>query len=229
VLTDVYGFEVVCSRSFPLETFDFSSYFAAAEAAGAEIVVPFVGSDSGIAFIKEYSDRESPMVVYSGVLSVAASSECWEWTDGKCEHISVSAYPIVVGYPLTSKTLLTRDGYRERWNETPSSTAASVYDAIRFVLLDAIEKVETVETDAVINALENTSIETSSARKFAFTPSHDIMFGENLSNPEDDYQEIIIFQWQDGQQVPVYPRKIMEEAGASYIFPDWPGPWDDIN
>ena len=46
----------------------------------------------------------------------------------------------------------------------------------------------------------------------------------------EGYDEPIVFQWQeDGIRVPVYPRYIMEEAGATYIFPDWPGPWDDIS
>jgi len=227
LLTEIYGFEVVYAKSFPLETFDFSSYFAAAEAAGAEIMVPFIGGDSGIPLIKEYYDRQSPMVIYSGVLSVAAAPECWEWTDGKCEHITTSAYPIEVGYPYTSKTLPTRDAYIERWNENVTSSAANAYDTIRIILLDAIERAGTLETDAVIDALESISIETSSARKFAFTPSHDLMFGENWMN--GSYQAIIGFQWQDGKQVPVRPKEIMEEAEASYTFPDWSGPWDKIN
>ena len=227
ILTNVYGFEVVYGQSFTIDTVDFSSYFAAAEAAGAEIMVPFIGGDSGIAFIKEYYDRQAPMLIYSGILSVAASPECWEWTDEKCEHISVSAYPAVVGYPLTNITLLTRDAYRERWNEDLSSTAVSVYDAIRFILYDAIQRAGTLETDSVINALENTSIETSSARNFAFTSSHDLKFGDYINDPDDDYQVIIIFQWQNGKQIPVWPKKIMEEAEATYVFPPWRGPWDN--
>jgi len=227
LLSEVYGFEVVYAKSFPLETFDFSSYFAAAEAAGAEIVVPFIGGNSGIPFIKEYYDRQSPMVIYSGVLSVAAAPECWEWTDGKCEHITTSANPIEVGYPYTTQTLLTRDAYIERWNENVTGSAATAYDTIRFILLYAIERAGTLETDAVIEALETISIETSSARKFAFTPSHDLMFGENWM--DGSYQAIIGFQWQDSMQVPVRPKEILEEAGASYTFPDWPGPWDNIS
>jgi len=125
-LTEVYGFEVVYGTAFPLETFDFSSYFAAAEAAGAEILLPFIGTDSGIAFIKEYYDRQSPMVIFGGVIYVAMSSECWEWTDGKCEHISVANYAVVVGYPYTNKTLLTRDAYIERWNENITSSASNI-------------------------------------------------------------------------------------------------------
>jgi branched-chain amino acid transport system substrate-binding protein len=227
VLTEIYGFEVVYAKSFPLGTFDFSSYFAAAEAAGTEIVVPFIGGDSGIPFIKEYYDRQSPMVIYSGALSLAAAPECWEWTDGKCEYITVSAYPIEVGYPYTSKTLPTRDAYIERWNESITSSAATAYDTIRFILPDAIERAGTIEADAVIEALEGISIETSSARKFVFTPSHDIMFGENWM--DGSYQSIIGFQWQENKLVPVFPKKIMEEAGASFMFPDWSGPWYNIS
>ena len=36
-------------------------------------------------------------------------------------------------------------------------------------------------------------------------------------------------KWQDGQLVPVDPIKIMEEKGTTYTFPDWPGPWDNLN
>jgi len=100
------------------------------------------------------------------------------------------------------------------------------YDVVRYVLPDAIERAGTIETDAVIEALEATSIETSLARNFKFTTDHDIMVGENPNDPSNDYYIAIYFQWQDGDLVPVYPKKIMEEAGATYIFPDWDGPWN---
>ena len=45
--------------------------------------------------------------------------------------------------------------------------------------------------------------------------------------PDND---AIVFQWQaDGKRVPIYPPEAMEEAGASYTFPDWSGPWDDLD
>jgi hypothetical protein len=43
------------------------------------------------------------------------------------------------------------------------------------------------------------------------------------------YDEQYFFQWQDGVLVPVYPIWLMEEAGATYTFPDWPGPWDNLD
>ncbi|MEJ2242902.1 MAG: hypothetical protein P8Y18_12315, partial [Candidatus Bathyarchaeota archaeon] len=95
------------------------------------------------------------------------------------------------------------------------------------ILPDAIRRAGTSETNAVIAALETVDVETSLARHFIFTSSHDIMNSKAGEHPEG-YFFVGMFQWQDGVQVPVLPKEIMEEAGATYIVPDWPGPWDDI-
>jgi branched-chain amino acid transport system substrate-binding protein len=220
------GFELVYKGTFPLGTVDFSSYFAAAEAAGVEVMVPLILLDGGIPFCKEYYDRQSPMAVLEGNNDLASNSHGWEWTDGKCNHMAFNNVPTTAGYPFTSKTLQTRDAYMNRWGEAITWGAADKYDAIKFILKDAIERAGTIETDAVIAALEETRVETSNARNFVFTPSHCIMWGKDANNPDQDYHLVMRFQWQNGVQVPVYPKKIMDEAGTSYTFPDWPGPWD---
>ena len=35
----------------------------------------------------------------------------------------------------------------------------------------------------------------------------------------------MMFQWQNGTQVPMTPTKIKDQIGATYEFPPWPGPW----
>ena len=223
------GFDLVYKGTFPLGEIDFSSYFAAAENAGVEVMVPLT-LFQGIPFVKEYHDRQSPMIVYGGSLgSSVAGSEGWVNTDGKCEYIAVPAYALDAVYPLTSKTLPFREEYIERWSEIPLSTAAFAYDILRFILPDAIRRAETLEVNAVIVALETTSVETINAESFVFTPSHDQMTGENFNDPKYEYGISIGFQWQNGEMIPIAPKWLMEEAGASYIFPDWPGPWDNIN
>ena len=224
VLPQIYGFDLVYKGSSPGSTFDFSSYFAAAETAGVEILVPLIGG--AIPFVKEYHDRQSPMVIYGGFLGEGVTDpQGWEITDGKCEYISVSSIPLLAGYPLTSKTMPVREAYINRWGENPNWFGGYAYEVLRYILSDAIERAGTIEPDAVIEALEQVSIETTNARTFVFTSSHDIMMGENPNNPDADYVLALLFQWIDGKQVPVYPKKIMEEAGVTYTFPDWPGPW----
>ena len=227
VLPELYGFDVVYKGAFPLGTFDFASYFSIAEAAGVEIMVPLIALDGAIPFVKQYHDRQSPMVIYGGILGAGVSGpEGWEITDGECEYISGASYPVMAGYPLTSRTLPDREAYINRWNETPGGSGCAAYDILRYILPDAVRRAGTLEVDVVIEALETTSIEISNARNFVFTPSHDMMMGENPNNPDADYWLVIVFQWIDGELIPVYPKKIMEEAGATYTFPDWPGPWD---
>jgi len=53
-----------------------------------------------------------------------------------------------------------------------------------------------------------------------------VMIGDYVNDPDEDYYIVTYFQWQDGEMVPVYPENIREEAGATFTFPDWPGPWD---
>jgi len=36
----------------------------------------------------------------------------------------------------------------------------------------------------------------------------------------------MVFQWQNGTMVPVYPGWLMEEAGVTLAYPDWNGPWN---
>jgi len=222
------GFDVVLSEAVAFDTIDYSGYFARAEAAGAEILYPMIFGTAGIQFVKEYYDRQSPMVMW-GLISQGARTDFWEATEGKCEHIAIVGYPVVAGYPLTSKTVSTGDAYVERWGEEISGSAAVAFDTVRFILPDAIERAGTIETDAVIEALETVDVETSLARRFVFTSSHDIMLVWEGSSMSTEYSFMCLFQWQDGLQVPVFPIEIMEEAGASYTFPDWSGPWDNIS
>jgi len=227
VLPEVYGFELVYKDVFPPEIVDFSSYYAAVESAGVKVLMPLIAGSGAIPFVKEYSDRQSPMVIYGGYLShQVAGPEGWVNTDGKCEYTTSGIYPISAGYPLTSKTLPVREAYIDRWGEIPTMQGATAYDTLRYILPDAIRRAGTLDTDAVIQSLETTSIEISNARNFVFTSSHDLMMGENPNDPEAEYAFVIYFQWQNEELVPIYPKKIMEEAEATYLFPPWPGPWD---
>jgi branched-chain amino acid transport system substrate-binding protein len=219
------GFDIVYREHFPLGTFDFTSYFARAEQAEVEIMYALVFGNDGIYFAKEYHERQSPMVIY-GFLGGMEGTDGWEITGGSCEYISLAFLPFVAGYPLTSKTIPDREAYIDRWGEVPSLASANVYNTLRYILSDAIERAETTATEAVIEALEKTRIETTDARNFVFTSSHDVMMSKDPNDTE--YKTVLSFQWVDEKLVPIAPKAIMEEAGTSYTFPDWFGPWDDL-
>lgn len=224
ILPEVHGFDLVFGESFLYKTFDFTSYFARAEAAGVEIMVPLIRLGDGIPFVKEYTDRESPMVI-CGALGYVSDLNGWKATDGKCEYTTSEFLAIKADYPFTKETQPARVTYMERWGIPIEGIGPHGYDVMRFILPDAIKRAGTIETDAVIRALETTIIETTNARNFAFTSSHDMMLGDP-NNPESDYPIKLQFQWQNGELAPIFPKWLMEEAGATYQYPPWNGPWD---
>ncbi len=218
------GFEIVYNNVFSRENTDFTSYFSAAEAAGAQIIVPYIAGAAGVSFAKEWFERKSPTVIW-GVMTAAGNPDFWNLTEGKCSTISAGGSVVVSGFPLTNHTLSTRQSYIERWGEMPSPTGVAAYDTLRFILADAINRAKTTETEEVVAALERTDIETSSSRHFVFTSSHDIMRWAAQTGIRN-YENVLVFQWQDGVQLPVYPQEMMEEAGATYKYPPWQGPWN---
>jgi branched-chain amino acid transport system substrate-binding protein len=214
------GFDLVYKGKFPSGTTDFTSYFSKAEDAGTEIMISRFGSVA-VPIIKEWHDRQSPMVIW-GANVFSQIDGFWNWTGGKCYTESVIGTPYLIEYPLTSETLPARNAYIARWGEVPSYGARNVYEVIRYVLPAAIERARTIETDAIIEALEEIEIQTASQKGYSYTRHHDKMF-----NPGDFM--FIFTQWQEGgKRVIVYPKEIMEETGGTYTFPPWPGPWDDI-
>jgi branched-chain amino acid transport system substrate-binding protein len=223
------GFELAYKGAVPVGTVDFSSYFAAAEAAGIDVIVPLIMTETGIPFVKEWYDRQSPTFLYGGYAGGTNVPESWDWTERKCEHLVTAAFPLTANYSLTSETVPLSEAYVSRWNETPLGTAAFAIDSLLFILPSAIERAGTIETEAVVEALEETSIETTQASNFVFTSAHCPMLGENMLDPDEEYMLILLFQWQNGEMLPVYPKQVMQEAGVSYTFPDWSGPWDSIS
>ena len=224
VLPEFYGFDLVYRGKFPpLGTIDFASYFAAAEEAGVEILLTLIGGTDGILAVKEWYDRQSPMVLW-GINLQAGSPNFWEETDGKCIYTSYVGNAFDAEYPLTSLSLPYLEDYEERWNDKPTGSSDGAYTALRLILPDAIKRAETTETEAVIKALEETSIKTILSNDFRFTSNHDLLITK-LWDPETTSS--VVFQYQnESELIPIYPPVRREEAGASYIFPEWDGPWN---
>jgi ABC-type branched-subunit amino acid transport system substrate-binding protein len=121
--------------------------------------------------------------------------------------------------------MATRDALLERWGEVRTYAVAS-YDTVRFILSDALKRAGTIETDPVIKALETTNVETSMAGRFAFTSSHDILIGEaGMGTIGEAHMLYSVWQWQDAELVPVFPDKLRIDAGITYRYPSWNGPW----
>jgi len=221
------GFEIVFNTEIPVATTDFSSYLARIESSGAEVLYPLLALGQ-VALSKEWCGREAPFVIWGNVGN-AGDRDFYNLTQTKGEFVSFNGWPVVAGYPLTSKTVPAGEAYLERWGENmPNSQVAAAYDVVRFIIPDAIKRAGTPDVEAVITALEQTDVETTLAQHFRFTASHDVMVSAPGPNMLIENHVVpCMFQWQNGTQIPVYPKEMMEEAGATYKFPRWSGPWGD--
>jgi len=221
-----HGLEVVYRGLYPLATTDFASYFAKAEEAKTEILFTIFNSVSkSPAFISEWYERQSPMLLCGNILG-AAEISFWNLTQGRAEFVFTRGPAVSLGYPLTSKVIPAREAYLKRWGAPLNGLSASAYDIVRFLLSDAVKRARTMETDAVIKALESTSVETILARRFSFTSSHDMLVEEaGMTSLVDSNMLFIVMQWQNGTQVPVFPEALRIEAGGTIRFPPWQGPW----
>ncbi len=223
------GFQIVYNGKCPGATTDFTSYFSAIEASGAQMLVVFLYYQQSVPFVKEWFDRQSPVIML-GLLAGTSDPVFWDSTGGKCECISTMNSPVISGYNLTNKSAATRDAYLKRWGTNlPNTMAAAVYDGVRFILPEAIKRAGTIETDSVIKTLETLDVETSLARHFIYTKAHDIMMSRIGSTiPPEEYQLNALVQWQANKTlVPVVPETLMKEAGYTYEYPPWKGPWSN--
>jgi ABC-type branched-subunit amino acid transport system substrate-binding protein len=222
------GFDIVYNDVVLYSATDFTSQFAAMKAAGAEVLVPIIVTQAGSFLVNEWFEQQAPFVVW-GIVPIIERGDSWNLTGGKCEYVSSNGLSVAAGYPFTDKSLPTKAAFNQRWGTPPLDIAVAAYDAVRFILPEAIRRAGTTETQTVAKALESIDVETSMARHFAFTPSHDLMmtFAEP-SNPaalDEGHVTYMTFQWQNGTQVPVYPEEILKKAGAIYKYPPWDGPW----
>jgi len=220
------GFQIVYRKLFQVATTDFTSYFAQAEAAKAQILFVIGVSPSNCAgIVKEWYNRQSPMLL-CGDMTAATDWDFWNYTSGTTEFVLTKSTGLTIGYPITSQTAAAKDAFLARWGVPMQSIAAAAYDVVKFLLADAINRAKTTDTDAVIKALETVRIDTVLANDFGFTSNHDIYVDAsrlaNLSNTTLLYS---VIQWQNGVQVPIFPESLRKAAGANLQYPPWQGPW----
>ena len=123
---------------------------------------------------------------------------------------------------ITDETIDFFDTFVARFGEIPIYTAGT-YDAL-YILQDAIERAGTLDSDAVVVALEATDL-TGPAGRIVFmgrdteTP-HDVLWGPG-------YVTGVGVQWQDGELVCVWPdaggllAPVFYEGTVDYKLPPW--------
>lgn len=201
------GYKVVGTAYFPLGTSDFSAELAKIRDSGAQLVTQLLSGGDSIAFVKQYRDQKIPALMV-GIDVLAQEQEFWDRTEGKAiyETLLIS----FARAPVTDKTIDWYDTYSKRWGRAPIYLAPGAYHAV-LVFAQAVEKAKSLESDALVKALEQTDFRGITGR-IKFTRSHDITWGYDFAMPN-------AVQWQGKEkQITLFPDAV--KVGELIVPPE---------
>ena len=209
------GWKVVGKEVHPIGTTDYSMMLRDVKKSGAQILFIWDFPPEAVNMIKQWHDLKIP-VLPMGFIDSIHMPEIWEQTRGKCAYVIETAggagyLPDVDFTPLNQSYY---NAFKKRFGEEPSSSGSTAGYTAMYMLKEVIERTGTLESDALVKAIEEIDMKTVSGRLRFDKASHQAIFGT-------DYKESLVvgmLQWLDGKRRSVWPENI---AKARYKLPPW--------
>jgi branched-chain amino acid transport system substrate-binding protein len=209
------GWEVLGKEVFPTGTTDFSVGLMKAKRENAQVILIWMDMPETSILLKQWYDMKIPALPYGTIISAAEEPGFWKATEGKGEYAMASV--VNAGNAPSNATPWTMkfvEAYKKRWKTEPEGYGTSSSYMAVYTLKDAIERAGTLNSDAVVAALEKTDLMGVYGR-IKFNPkNHQVI-------PSVDPNEGAvgtIFQWQAGKRIVVFPPKI---AMGEVKLPPW--------
>jgi branched-chain amino acid transport system substrate-binding protein len=210
------GWEVLGKEVFPTGTTDFSVGLMKAKKENAQVILIWMDMPETSILLKQWYDMKVPALPYGTIISAAEEPGFWKATEGKGEYAMASV--VNAGNAPSNATPWTMkfvEDYKKRWKTEPEGYGTSSSYMAVYTLKDAIERAGSLDSDAVVAALEKTDLKGGVYGRIRFNPkTHQVI-------PSVDPNEGAvgtIFQWQKGKRVVVFPSKI---AMGEVKLPPW--------
>lgn len=203
------GWEVVGKDPYPTGATEFTPSLNQAIQGQADVIVPIFDMPSSGILLKQAKAMQAP-ALFAGFISPVAAPGAWEVFEGEVDgmvnlsfeigNLPVKAVPASVEY---------FNKYGEIYGDQALTTLgghapAPSYDSV-YILKAAIERAGSLDGETLVEALEATDYEGVMGR-IRFGEDHQVIFG---LDPKEAALGAV-FQWQDGQRVPVFPPAIAE-------------------
>lgn len=197
--------------TYAVNTGDYGPIYNQVESLKPSLIV--VGmAHTGLAPVVQWHQHRVPALMM-GFNMQAGTSGFWKASAGAAQGTIVVTNG-AGGAAVTPKTPAFYEAYRKKYGEDPMLVAYTSYDGVA-ALADAIKKAGTTDTAKVVKALEATDLEGVTGQvKFYGKDArfaHVLEYGPGLVTG-------VAFQWQDGKQVVIWPKKI---AQGSIEYPDF--------
>ena len=203
------GLTVVDHVRFNPDTTDFTPIFNRIEAKKPDVLITGI-AHAGVQPTVQWATQQVPFPMF-GISSQATSSTFWKDTNGKTEGVmlQLAATDTVATTPKTIPFALK---YTARYGITPAYTGYTTYDEV-YIIADAIRRAGSTDPDKMVEAMEATDYQGTVGRMRFF--GKDDPFTHALRYGPDDISGLFV-QWQNGKQVPVWPKTVPGVQGLQF-------------
>ena len=209
------GWEVSGQNEFPSGAKDYSSALMKIRAKGAQVIFTcFDMPESGV-LVNQWKSMRVPAVMV-GFISPMAGQGAWKTFDGKIGGLMNAIFELgnvgAIKYPPATKF---QKAYRAKYGKYTEGGhgPAPSYESV-YILKDAIERANSLDSDAIVAALKKTDRQGVMGR-IRFSPQNQVIYGTDPAETAVG----VFYQWKaGGKRIIVYPPKLAE---GEIELPSW--------
>jgi branched-chain amino acid transport system substrate-binding protein len=205
------GLKVVDHVRFSPDTTDFTPIFNNIEGKKPDVIVTGI-SHVGVQPTVQWKNQQVPIAMF-GISAQALSPTFWNDTNGAADGVPSLAFA-TPDVAVTSKTKPFAAAFKAKYNTAPAYTGYSAYDDV-YIITDAIKRAGSTDPDKIVAEMEKTKYEGTIGNIEFYGKDDEFTHGIKTG---PGYVSGLVFQWQNGKQVAVWPQKIAE---GKLKFPDF--------
>jgi len=199
------GLQIVLQEAYPKGNTDFSALLTKIKAANPDVIAASTYFDDAVALTRQMKELNVTPKMY-GVTVGGDLPEFYDLLKQNAEYIyGATQWEPVLPYPGQKEFMA---GYQKKFNHEPSYHSASGYAGC-LIYLDAVKRAGTLDADKVREQLLKLETRT--------------MLGDYKVDA-DGFQvahKMVLFQWQDGKKVVVWPDDLAAGGKVRFPTPPW--------
>ena len=197
------GLKVLDHVRFSPDTTDFTPIFNNFEGKKPDVIITGI-SHVGVQPTVQWKNQQVPVPMF-GISAQALSPTFWADTNGSAEGIPSLAVATSTT-AVTPKTKVFAAAFKAKFGSEPAYTGYTAYDDV-YIIADAIKRAGSTDPDKMVAELEKTDYVGTIGRVQFY--GRDSQFTHGLKYGADNVSGMV-FQWQDGKQVTVWPAKVAD-------------------